>query len=568
MINFLLFFSGFKTTAKKGLGITTLVLMLFVPHSCTKDILPIDDGGIDSPIDAVDGGTIRQYQLVQLEVNNLIEESYEGNFGGVALILTKVDENQLIFLVDEKIGIGKKILEIPSLSLKVRYNVILSDLGVSVDNTLNILTNTLTTYSATLVDSLLVQNLNQYLSGFNDVLAQMNARDREIIAKVFQSNIDYFDNFYSIDFSQPLTKSSNYSQLSNFQLARNFAAATLAAGLLTFGAVAAASMPIAAAVLAYKAIPLWFKVKDLFVEIYNRVWIYIEISFDDVISSLNGKNSLSNRLILESGITKKTNLQLTKRGFSDSDSSSLEIGTKIFFDAYNGMKQSIIQLNKVIEIINTLPLVNLPPIAIPTLGAASNAEINANNEVFGKMSFSIDNPNLRFEQPTLNNNSINLKVEIVNPNVVNEHLDGNIIFSLVDEFNSIQGTVPIRVMKIGPPILTGVAYTNPNVVYNICPDMFLNKTFDVVYSFTGSSPSGGRLVFRICWASGSEGDNCTGLMQHIISDHQISSSGKNHFVTVSRAYCWGIPEEVLTDYVYFVSKDGDQSATLSATVPR
>jgi hypothetical protein len=534
-----------------------IALFVIVNASCAKD---------DSPrIELEDGGTVTRFQLVNITVANAAQETYQATFAGNPVNVSKIDDTTVGFLVSDNVDFGENILEIPGLNKKVKYLVNPVVLTSSVENTLDNLVSNFTNFTNDLGDSPDELYVISSVTNFSDALDQMSSEDQETIAKVYQANKVFFDTMYSVDYSIPQGRSSDFSNLSNRQLAVNFGLATIGAGIATAGAWMAIPNPLISLPFAIAAIPLWLVTKDLLNEIVvERVWVYTKFQWGELVSNFSNRSSLSSSYLeFVTAESQLVPLSYEKRGFTSSDANVTQEGVAAFFSSFNKANFFIDQLNEVITLVNSLPFINIPLLSNETLGTPNIANANSNASIFGNMTISASHPNLQVNTPTFSNGGVNFTFTIIDPTVVDEFIETSISYTFNDDFNSGQESIPIRVYKVieDPKLISATILGYENVGVGGC-----NQNATVVFrlNFNTSTPTTGSISGMSTWVQNGNPGSGNPFQFPIGESFEIGSN----FVIVKRPCCWTLPGDTIGRKFNYVNSQGVATNEIYIFVPR
>ncbi len=166
------------------------------------------------------------------------------------------------------------------------------------------------------------------------------------------------------------------------------------------------------------------------------------------------------------------------------------------------------------------------------------------------------------------NNGNYIKATFSNAESSSQSFNFSIVYnntnSSINFSNPFQGVVS---GSTASPTLTGVFYSNPSL-HNNCPTFYLQKVYDVNFTFIGAPPLGGKLYSRTCW-SGAQNPGCNTWSVFNITSNSVSFNNNVYTVSIPvRQYCWGTNSVVLTDEYYFSSSSNVNSPTMSTIVPQ
>ena len=426
---------------KKIIALFSIILL----YSCSQD---------DSPLtgeQAISGGTITTFQIVNIQVDNLNKDEFEGTMDGVNVTLSKTSTNTISFIVDENINVGERILDINSLGIKIKYEVTETVLTETVDNTLEKLSDVYNGQVSKLGNNPSEIFAKNVVNNYNEALEQMSTEDRESIAKVYHANQDFFNNLFKTDYSLPQGKTTelfDYSKLTNRQLTVSLGLSVVGMSYSVFTAynLVRTPKPLLALPFVVSGCLAYVLSDEMVEEVRSRNWVYLEVLFDKVTSAISNRTQAS-ALTFINGTEKSLDFDLTARGLDNSDESSTNSTINSFFKALGDFNGIINNLNGTIEFVNNIPFVNIAQISNVEVGTSSQATSNADEDFFKKMSFSIGNSNLQMGDISFADGNVKLTIDIIDESIVTDFVETTLNYSYSDGTDTFTGSFPIKVKK-------------------------------------------------------------------------------------------------------------------------
>jgi hypothetical protein len=427
----------------------------------------------EQPLTGENGGQISRFQLVTIDFgsNTVPNDTYEGTFNNEPITLSKIEDNKLLFYVNESTPLGQTQLLIPALNnTKITYEVVEATLTQSPEATLQPLMDYQAQHGATLTnapeDAPFLQNHN----AFTQYFADLSDDDRIKAAKFYNTNKVIFDAVYTTNFDAIQGRMANQTQADfDFQLYRSLILRhKLAVAVTVIAGTLAATPP-------YEAIETGTCIAVALVGIYKARSFHGQI-IDDVFRVVQVK--LNNELGLNNRMANAPNAALTltdnqattlpfavnAKNFSNTDSNVQKEIVQTYFTAKNKLNGFINNLNTAISWVNNnVPLLSLNTIStveVPATAATNSFETNA--QVMQGFTFSVNHPNLSLVNATLQSDGqLNLKVKFVgNPTATT--INSTLNYTYNDDFSSFSGSFPIEVNKESPctnmsaPVITAV----------------------------------------------------------------------------------------------------------------
>lgn len=410
-----------------------IATVLAVIVSCSKD----DDGG-STPINA-DGGEVITSQLVKVKLpdTELSEEEYDGTFGQTPVKLLKTGEFELTFYTPSN-EIGDAVLNIPALNATIRYISKQGALNGSTDEVISALKNNLAAFSATLGDDSESNDLKVTLNNFNIYYDNLTDEEKKQAALFYQTNKILID---GIILNNPVAENGRITADDIFVL-KKFSFSIGAAGLgvaivvLPSGGVEKILGATIAAVGCLKA-------KAIFNDLSERKLNTVSLIADKI---MEGSDRRAGSLSLKNDVSSTFSFNSEDRKVIASDAAATSTGIMSYFKDINKYNYWVGRVNSAINTLNNIPFVNIKLVPIITLSSSSPTENKpVNTETFGKIQFSINNPNLSLVSASLlQTGQLSLKVKIIGDPATTP-VASKLNYTYSDSFSAFSGSFDIEV---------------------------------------------------------------------------------------------------------------------------
>lgn len=418
-----------------------MVAITLLLSSCSKD----DDK--NTSIEAT-GGEIFKSQIVTVSLDiELSEEEYIGTLGNTEVVLRKSEDGKLLFIVPSTSMIGLHDLVIPNLNNAViHYEVKEPELMGTPEAVLEDFNANLGTFSTELDGSPHAITAQNAINSFNNVFENATEEEKKQIAILYQTNKEMIDNIILNDFSDVTGRVTASDML--IVVKRKLAIIAMVGGaMITLYCPSPVEKALGIAIIAVGA----YKSQVYFIQLKERVLNVIQVLIDDVRGEFqrnpNETFNLSVKLIDD--VAKSVTFKVAERKLVSGDASKTESGAVSFFADHFKYNNCISNVNEKIAFVNnTLPFANFGLIALETLPSSAPETIaTADENVFGKIVFSLNHPNLALVSSTYSNGQMSLKVKITGE-PASLPVIAALKFSYKDEFSSFSGTLPIEVDRL------------------------------------------------------------------------------------------------------------------------
>lgn len=435
-----------KNIYKKLTLLLTVGLLLIV--SCSKE-----DTSKDTSKDPVTqkGSDISRSQVVTVNLPNvtLSENEYQATLDGVAVTLTKSEDNKLLFLLPYSTTLGAHTLTIPSLNnTTISYNVINTLLSGTPEETMAGLFTNLNSFSASLEATPESVNVQNSIENFKKIFDNSTLADKTKTAILYKANKALFDDIILNDYSSVTGRPAVTGRLKPSDIVvlakHSYAVWVMAAGaLVTIYAPEPAEKVLGVAITAVgaiKAIKFFNKLTD---EQLESIRLQIG-GFDGI------NNKLANStLIFHDNVEKTVSLNSKDRSLIQSDENKTQTTAVSFFKVHKTYNFYAGKINGIIEWVNKNVLfANFSLVPLEVLPVTSpEVKMVVNSDAFKNIKFSVTDSNLALVSSTLESDGqLKLKIKI-NGTPNSFPVKSFLNYSYVDDFSSFSGKVPIEVSK-------------------------------------------------------------------------------------------------------------------------
>lgn len=455
-----------------------IIVSTFYFLSCSKE----DE---DSSV-IIEGDEVYQSQFVKVTLpnTNLSQDEYQAKFDGVDVILSKIKDNELLFLVPNNSSLGLKELIIPSLNnTTIHYVVKEAVLSKSPEEIMDSFFTNLNTFSQTLNDTQEATSVQNALNSFDAIFDNASLEERKKMAVLYQSNKVLFDDIILNNFS---SVSGRNVEPSDIQL---LAKHSMAVYVMAAGAIVAIVAPDAAG----KALGVVlvaagaYKAREYFLQVVTK-------KLNTLNCVVNGLVGLSNRsanetfLTFQSDIVSTVSLEAKVRGLITADATKNQSAVVSFFKDYNKYNYYINKVNSIITWVNNnILFADFNQISLEQLTSSSAEEIiNIDSEEFSNFTFSVNHPNLQLVSSSIESDGqLNVKIKIIDT-PISLPVESFLYYTYSDEFSQFSGKLPIKVSN---------GEVNTNVVQFILDGNSYNATLvSTQYSSATYCPL--RLVYE------------------------------------------------------------------------
>ncbi|MFC0605857.1 hypothetical protein [Winogradskyella pulchriflava] len=398
-----------------------------------------DNESTEQQLQTIDGGIIKNSQLVTITSENINQDEYQGTIENENIDIYKISENELVFILPSNIPTGERILNINNLNdLNIKYQVVPNEINGSAEENLSPFITNFENHIQS-IQNLEDQNyLNNVLGSFNEAIADMSIEEKTEIANIYQTNKPYFDNLINSDFA---------SRMNGTEYPIQFQIALYALGT---SAILAIAYPEPATKLLFlvSAIVVAKKAYDYGINFINLNNIKVEnVSLGGLLASLQNRSTMMTSLELNSGIQSSFPLGSNTRALIGSDSNDENETISGFFENFSSFNTTVENLNGAINFINDVfffsDIENLPVLTINE----TNPVISTlgNEDFYNSLNFSITDNNVNIDNISFTDGNINITASIIDESSVSEFVDTSINFTYEDEFNRLTGSYPVKI---------------------------------------------------------------------------------------------------------------------------
>jgi len=436
--------------------VIAFIAIVFV-LSCSKD----DD--TKAPINQT-GGEVFRSQIVTVDFPNteLTENEYTGTLDGAEIILTKSEENKLLFIVPYTAELGVQDLVIPNLgNATIHYEVKETVLLQTPEATMGDFIANLDTFSETLGTSTEDLGVQKILDNFDAVYEHATDDEKKQMAVLYQANKATFDDIILNDFSSISGRNPEPGDV--VTLAKH----SYAVYVMAAGAIVALVEPTGTGkVLGLALVGVGaYKARAYFIPLLEAKLNTITIAANTILGT-NERSANAATLSFEHDVTKTVSFNVMERGLTTADASKTEETIVSFFKDYNKYNYYINKINTVIAWVNTnVPFVDFDLIALEQLPATSpQVSTPVTAAIFDKITFSVSDSNITLVTSTLSDNGqLDLKFKI-NGTPTTVPVESFLKYAYTDKFSTFSGKLAIEVGNT-PDIEIGAAYQGGIVGY-------------------------------------------------------------------------------------------------------
>ncbi len=510
---------------KKITNILFYLIISVALAACSSD----DDKTSDEQSETLNGGIINTYEVVLLEHDGITEETYQGTFNGNAIEIGSDTENHLVFLVlPEMVSASDdNLLEVPSLGLKVNYQVQETVLQETAEETLEPFMESLNSTDTDSFDQ--GDKVEDFINSFNLYYASLSDSEKDVMAKYYFANSSLFDAV----FATAGRTNENLLGLSQCQSAKLKMAVlgVMAAGLANPGTMPLSILSAAGAVVSFKNAVHYCtdfmsqKIKQSF------------LMFNDVVSSRQDFAERTNNSMLTFNSDELQSFSAINgmRGIQASDASDVNQEIENFFTYVNDINDFIInKLNIVITVYNDFApsYFAIEPfeqaITVPQNSDAEEQELT--QEVFNNFSFSTGNNDVQISNISFNDGNIDIVLAMTDPQM--EEVATTLNYTYSDNYNNREGSFEIIVSQEVADCLD----------------------FTVIAMAEGSTATatatGGLPPYTYQWSNGDSGEVVTGLEE---GEYTVTATDANGCTATADI---NIGVEVSGEVQYTLNGDG------------
>ena len=385
---------------KNKLKIFTLITLLIFACSKKEDDMIPDDSQTENYL-SIENSNVKTFEIISIDVSNgNLNSSYQAQLGGANVELSKVNETTLALFIPY-LDSGNYTLESELGSLEL--NVLQTELVKDKEEVITDFKDLVESNFSPTVDA-----PNSYgVEILDTILSNATEDEKQAIALFFEANKEVFNEIITASFAR---SASSTKQLANpfevlttktekfktnvIKVTLGVAAIALGKEIVVGGVATGGLVSIGGAIIGGAGAALIY---DTFPQLKQNVVDILDIAFNTDDFELN--NGLSNRISQTASttltFTNKVSRTLTFNQFNNtlnqSDSSSSNGVIQLFFDGFSTYSNTIITINKVIELANEIPFISIDRIIVPTIPSVSSTEeIDIATENYSNYSFSTD----------------------------------------------------------------------------------------------------------------------------------------------------------------------------------
>lgn len=416
-----------------------LPLVILFSH-CKKE----DAADQQQPVDG-DGGVIFTSQIVQIEVDELLSDTYQGDINGTPVTLGRGNENTLVFVVTSELPLGEATLNVAGLDLEINYNIQQTVLESSVEETMQTYVSSLQTALNDIEDSVQRDKAQEIVSGINGYYQTWSNEEKQLVAEYYQANKALLQSAIDGRFERLANSGlSNFTRCKSGIYLTGILGATTA--LLAKTGVGAKIALITGGVTAITLAKTIQHCSRAAISAIKSVFLKAEEYLAEA------EKTQSTSIEMNNEITKTIPIVLANRALQTSDSGDENEYISGLFIWLNELNTKVIdKLNEVINTWNnTAPsFFSVDPYQRLNVNSNSPAqELALTQELFDNISFSVASNNVEIESLSFVSGGIDLKLKIIDLTIVtNGYVATTLDFTYTDEFNDFSGSFPLKVYE-------------------------------------------------------------------------------------------------------------------------
>jgi len=435
---------------KRLLYILTIITLF---NSCSKEET-INES--EEQLTIINGGIINTSEIVQLEIENLDNNSYSGKINDINVSFSKVDENILAFIVTPNIPLGDVSIDIEELDIQINYTVEKTVLNDSSENVIQEFISDLQESVESIENLEQQERSKKLISSFIEYFNSLSDSEKLTSAEYYQTNKTFLKTAIDGNFNRlesksvtAFTKRLESKSVTAFTRCQSGIYLTGILGVATslttasgFGAIVGIITGTATGITLAQTLvhcidATTSKVKSIFLKANNSLDAY-------------SKGSNNTFIELNNEVKDKITLSLGNRAIQSSDQNDENENLSNIFNWIDDLNNSIIQnLNSAIEGWN-----DFTP-SFSSIDPFETVEINSNSEItqlkltkdlFDNLTFSIPSDNVEIQSLEFEDGGINIKLKIKDEDLLSEdYLETTLDFNYRDDFNDFEGSFPLKI---------------------------------------------------------------------------------------------------------------------------
>lgn len=452
-------------------------------------------------IQAINGGEVLLNQIILIEHDNLIHESYDAVFNNNSIDVFKFNDNQLGFIVTSDIATVNEInnLSIPSLNLSTNYTVLPIDLNSSPTATLAPFIEKVNSIENFDIDQ--GSNIQLFLNNFKTYYDGLNNTDKKQLAEFYFANKDLFEN--ELEIGGRITNDI----LSNLSKCETYTYATGVFGVLA--AVSVTSLPAISILCSAAGVVSFYNAIKVCGTFASSSIKNISIEADETIFETL-RMPQSNEIEFNLNMYKVLPFSIGLRPINTTDRNDNNNYIALYFKTIDFINDIITnKINVAIDFYNN----NVPSFLevdnfdiIETAGNSETDYTPITQELFEKFTFSIPDNNIRISTIRVDTEGdLTILLYYNNNNDFPETgIETTLNFSFADDFNNTQASIPIKVNKADDRLVKRWQFVTNNanlpeyndecLGWNILQNFFVDFKLDgtiVIYPevFTNGMPT-------------------------------------------------------------------------------
>ena len=430
-----------------------IFFLLVLGASCSTDNEDIESKDTDEPNLPKAAASVQTMEMVIIDLrSSLSSEEYQGTFADQSVKLFKLDDSLLTFMVPQDMVEGVSTLTISGLDLDRRYDVSISKLEGSPEETFNQLLTNVNQEIDDFDGALEKEYVSEFLSKLKDSFNKASASEQLQAAQFYQVNKQVFDDiltgeYRGVDKMSAIALKNDHLKAQSFNLS-TLAKFQLAVGTMGVSAVFAAAAPVdplSKGIAAVVAIVAAKKAYDYHAQLREKELKKLNILMDGIHSDLKQQEQQLEFIHDQSRVL---DLDIKHRPINSFDENDSNQNIGVFFSAFNSFKGLVQKLNGTIEYLNENLFVNeIDILETPVLEERSPTTGSINSEIYQAMKFSIAGDKIQISEINYED-GLNIKLSIDDvENVDEDYVETQLNYSYSDDFNDFGGSFPIKVKK-------------------------------------------------------------------------------------------------------------------------
>ncbi|WP_127845430.1 hypothetical protein [Psychroflexus aestuariivivens] len=507
------------------------VLIIAMAFACSKD----DSNPETDNNQILEGGTIYTAQIVEIDIESVTSETYQGILGDTTIELRKTTENTLAFFVEPDFIAGSTTLTIEGLdNLKVNYTIEETVLTQNVEETIQPYFDQILIERQALFLANADEKAIQLIDSFIDLYPTLDEQQKENLSIFYEANKNLIDAAINGDANR--FNSNLASQFTSCE------ASIYLTGILGVFTTISTSLPFTQIATPILAVSTGILLAETYENCSSLSSATIKNTFvqaeDQIFNSGDFERNSANESVINfsSDDARDISIQIQNRTMLPGDSNDSNNFISTYFSATSSFNALVIQkMNAAINYLNTEWSIffNIEPYQEITVSEMPTTETTSmTSDDYNNFTFSVSNSNLNLESISFSDGGINAKIKIVDESAMNGEFEtATLDFTYQDDFNSFSGSFDIKVSIFS---LVGTTWK-----FCFVSDGFCEEVDTITFLSDGTVSTPGLQSF-----------------DEVVENYYVTN---NNFleikVTVSSeeySYC-----DAIEDYIYFTEIESD-----------